>query len=106
MQQDCDSKPATVPERCLTLFDLLPTSPPHHWLIAADWIEEHGRESDQAAAQAFRDGIWVTDPKTGDGYGNGDGYGDGNGYGYGDGDGNGNGDGYGNGYGDGLEVAS
>ena len=41
--------------QCANLFQLLPTSPLHRWLIAADWLEEAGAE---VAAAAFREGIF------------------------------------------------
>ena len=40
--------------KCITLFNLLPTSQPHHWLIAADWLEENEKYIE---ANAFREGI-------------------------------------------------
>ena len=103
MLRDCNRESATITQRVQLTFQLLPSSPEHRWLIAADWIEEHGHESDQVVADAIRDGLWVLNPKNGDGYGNGDGNGDGNGNGngYGDGDGDGYGNGYGNGDGNG-----
>ena len=98
--------------KCIALFNLLPTSQVHHWLIAADWLEEEGLD---ITAAAFRENIFVleiTNFET-DGYGNGNGRGWGNGYGNGEGDkhshgyisgndwgdGHGNGDGSGEGYG-------
>jgi len=99
MQRDGDSQPATIPQRCIALFELLPLSPTHHWFIAADWIEEEGSGFDQVAAAAFREGLWVLAPKISNGNGYGNGYGNGNGYGYGNGYGNGNGNGYGYGNG-------
>ena len=41
--------------KCIDLFDLLPTSMSHHWLIAADWLEEEGLD---VTAAAFRESIW------------------------------------------------
>ena len=86
--------------KCIALFNLIPTSQPHYWLIAADWLEEEGLD---VAAAAFREGIWeIIDKKyfykndngifvrffdMGDGYGNGIGYGSGRGVS--DGEGNG-----------------
>jgi hypothetical protein len=42
--------------KCIDLFNLLPTSQPHYWLIAADWLEE---ENLDVTAIAFREGIFV-----------------------------------------------
>ena len=112
MLRDCNRESATITQRVQLTFQLLPSSPEHRWLIAADWIEEHGHESDQVVADAIRDGLWVLiNPKNDDGYDDGSGYGSGSGDGYGDGsddgsgdgsgDGNGNGNGNGSGNGDG-----
>ena len=95
MLRDCNRESATITQRVQLTFQLLPSSPEHRWLIAADWIEEHGHESDQVVADAIRDGLWVLNPKNGNGNGNGDGSGYGYGSGYGSGYGNGNGSGYG-----------
>jgi hypothetical protein len=38
--------------KCIDLFNLLPTSQPHYWLIAADWLEE---ENLDITASAFRE---------------------------------------------------
>lgn len=102
--------------QAFALFQLLPTSPPHVWMIAADWIQEQGAQADEVTAAAFREGIWLLEPDTndpsktaddarcrGDGIGDGwaDGQGDGNGAGYADGEGIGRGLGTGYGLGDG-----
>lgn len=103
----------TLIQRCIALFELLPTSPPHRWLIAADWLEEKGAEVEAAA---FREGLVEVDQVPLDaggrsrncyGYGHGSGHGvgsvDGGGEGSGTGDVNGcdNGYGYTNGFGNG-----
>lgn len=108
MQRECNRESATISQRCVELFELLPTSPPHRWLIAADWIEELGSE---ITANAFRDGIWGLVVEDGGDGCCGGGMGDGSGYacgyggergnfliasGYGDGSGDGSGDGHGN----------
>jgi hypothetical protein len=41
--------------KCIALFNLLPTSQPHFWLIAADWLEEKGLD---ITAVAFREAVW------------------------------------------------
>jgi hypothetical protein len=93
--------------KCLALFNLLPTSMPHHWLIAADWLEEEGLD---ITAAAFRENIFVleivnSNSNVSSGYGgvNGNGWGKGfdvaggcgwgNGYGIADGGGEGDGEG-------------
>lgn len=43
----------TLIQRCIELFQLLPTSG-YRWLIAADWLEEKGAEVEAAA---FREGL-------------------------------------------------
>jgi uncharacterized membrane protein YgcG len=72
--------------KCLALFNLLSTSQPHIWLIAADWLEEEGLD---VTANAFRENLFVLEIANGSGQGYGDGYG----YGYGSGFGGGDGDG-------------
>ena len=42
--------------KCIALFNLLPTSQPHYWLIAADWLEE---ENLDITAVAFREGFFT-----------------------------------------------
>jgi hypothetical protein len=84
------------------------------FLIAADWLEEQGRDYEAwCLRQGHAFGLWfyffgtkldyTFDDSYGDGlgYGDGSGYGDSDGLGYGDGDGAGVGDGYGYGDGDG-----
>jgi hypothetical protein len=93
--------------KCLSLFNLLPTSMPHIWLIAADWLEEEGLD---VTASVFRENkfrLEIEDIKdflfdSGFGFGFGDGDGDGDGYGGGDGWGNGITDGSGFGNADGV----
>jgi hypothetical protein len=81
--------------KCIALFNLLPTSQVHYWLIAADWLEEEGLD---ITASAFRENVFVLEIAKCENYdGNGGGDGRGNGYGYGYG--YGRGDGYGYGYG-------
>lgn len=115
--------------KCINLFNLLPTSQPHIWLIAADWLEEENKELE---ANAFRESIfnleiinattnanttansfstfgWGDNMVCGWGDDTGCGWGDdnhgsgwGNGYGRGYGDGYSGGWGWGNGFGDGC----
>jgi len=74
MQRGRDGQSAPLPQRCVVLFGLMPTSG-HRWLIAADWLEEQGAEVEAAA---FRDGIWGLAPiETDNGDGDGEGYGGG-----------------------------
>ena len=40
--------------KCIALFNLLPTSQPHYWLIAADWLEEENKYTE---ANAFRENL-------------------------------------------------
>lgn len=104
--------------QAFALFNLLPTTPPHVWLIAADWIQEQGKETDEETAEAFREGIWVLEPDTndpseepfgyrwdgsgwGDGWASGVGHGDGAGYAGGAGSERSYGSGYGLGSGEG-----
>ena len=88
--------------KCIALFNLLPTSQPHHWLIAADWLEENEKYIE---ANAFREGILELYNKEYEYISSMDyvnsGYGEGNGYGNGWGlaDDRGSGGGYGNGVG-------
>ena len=42
-------------DKCINLFKLIPTSQPHLWLIAADWLEEKNKELE---ANAFRESIF------------------------------------------------
>ena len=105
-------------DKCINLFKLIPTSQPHHWLIAADWLEEENKYTE---ANAFREGIFnleiitsfdrqifyefneITFISMPHANGNGDGYGSSEGYACGSGDGRGsiNAIGYGHGHSDG-----
>jgi hypothetical protein len=112
--------------KCIALFNLLPTSQTHIWLIAADWLEENNLD---ITAIAFREGVWNLEIRmcgfgSGSGIGSYKGYchstgiGGGSGfdsgfdsgwgerYGFGDGSGNGegSGDGYGNGHSCGYRI--
>jgi ABC-type glycerol-3-phosphate transport system substrate-binding protein len=94
--------------KCIALFNLLPTSQPHYWLIAADWLEEEGLD---VTAATFRENAFILEiiDKNANGYGNfigssnsnfsGSGVGDGWGWGYGRGGSEYDGTGYGRGYG-------
>jgi uncharacterized protein (TIGR02996 family) len=91
--------------------DLISDDDESSFLIAADWLEEQGRDYEaRYLREGHAFGLWfyfldVSFNYTldhGDGYGEGVGYGDGDGYG--DGSGYGNGDGYGSGYGAGYSA--
>ena len=97
-------------EKCIALFNLLPTSQSHHWLIAADYLEESDLD---ITAEAFRNNIFNLELTASDFYAHGSscGYGWGNNIGCGEAFltdafdysniGNGHGDCRGNGEGDG-----